>query len=38
VIINAYDSVPVITREIREEIRENFAEKLFTYHLSGPSG
>jgi chromosome partitioning protein len=34
VIINAYDSVPVITREIREEIRENFAEKLFTYHLS----
>src|SRR5512147_674138 len=34
VIINAYDSVPVITRQIRAEIAEAFGEKLFKTVLS----
>lgn len=34
VIINAYDSRPVITREIREEIKEVFKDKVFTTVLS----
>jgi chromosome partitioning protein len=34
VIINAYDSVPVITRQIREEIERSFAEKMFGTVLS----
>ena len=34
VIINAYDSLPVITRQIREEIEEAFAEKVFATALS----
>jgi len=34
VIINAYDSVPVITRQIREEIERSFAEKVFATVLS----
>jgi chromosome partitioning protein len=34
VIINAYDSVPVITRQIREEIERSFAEKVFGTVLS----
>lgn len=34
VIINAYDSRPVITREIREEIKEVFKDKVFNTTLS----
>jgi chromosome partitioning protein len=34
VIINAYDSVPVITRQIREEIEHSFGEKVFATVLS----
>jgi chromosome partitioning protein len=34
VIINAYDSKPVITRQITEEIREGFGDIVFTTHLS----
>jgi len=34
VIINAYDSVPVITRQIREEIERSFADKMFATVLS----
>ena len=34
VIINAYDSRPVITREIREEIKEVFKDKVFNTALS----
>jgi chromosome partitioning protein len=34
VIINAYDSVPVITRQIKEEIRESFGDIVFKTHLS----
>ena len=34
VIINAYDSLPVITRQIREEIERAFAEKVFATALS----
>jgi len=34
VIINAYDSLPVITRQIREEIEKAFAEKVFATALS----
>ena len=34
VIINAYDSKPVITRQIKEEIREGFGEIVFATHLS----
>jgi chromosome partitioning protein len=34
VIINAYDSVPVITRQIRSEIEASFAEKVFAAVLS----
>lgn len=34
VIINAYDSVPVITRQIKKEILESFGEKVFQTHLS----
>jgi chromosome partitioning protein len=34
VIINAYDSVPVITRQIREEIESSFGEKVFATVLS----
>ena len=34
VIINAYDNLPVITRQIREEIEGAFAEKVFATVLS----
>lgn len=34
VIINAYDSKPVITRQIAEEIRESFGDIVFATHLS----
>ena len=34
VIINAYDSVPVITRQIRQEILDSFGEIVFKTHLS----
>jgi chromosome partitioning protein len=34
VIINAYDSVPVITRQIRDEIQASFGEKVFAAVLS----
>jgi chromosome partitioning protein len=34
VIINAYDAKPVITRQIAEEIREGFGDKVFATHLS----
>jgi chromosome partitioning protein len=34
VIINAYDSKPVITRQITEEIRESFGDIVFATHLS----
>ena len=34
VIINAYDSKPVITRQIHEEIREGFGDIVFDAHLS----
>ena len=34
VIINAYDSIPVITRQIKEEIRESFGRIVFNTHLS----
>ena len=34
VIINAYDNLPVITRQIREEIERAFAEKVFATALS----
>lgn len=34
VIINAYDARPVITREIREEIKEVFKDKVFNTALS----
>jgi chromosome partitioning protein len=34
VIINAYDSVPVITRQIRTEIEGSFTDKVFTTVLS----
>jgi chromosome partitioning protein len=34
VIINAYDSKPVITRQITEEIRKGFGTFVFTTHLS----
>ena len=34
VIINAYDSRPIITREIKEEIQEVFGDKLFSTVLS----
>ena len=34
VIINAYDSVPVITRQIRDEIQASFGEKVFRTVLS----
>lgn len=34
VIINAYDSKPVITRQITDEIREGFGDIVFTTHLS----
>jgi chromosome partitioning protein len=34
VIINAYDSKPVITRQIKEEIAEGFGDIVFSTHLS----
>jgi chromosome partitioning protein len=34
VIINAYDGVPVITRQIRDEIHASFGEKVFATMLS----
>jgi len=34
VIINAYDSKPIITRQIKEEITEGFGDIVFTTHLS----
>jgi cellulose biosynthesis protein BcsQ len=34
VIINAFDSVPTITKQIREEIGTAFREKVFTTVLS----
>jgi chromosome partitioning protein len=34
VVINAYDSKPVITRQIAEEIRESFGDIVFKTHLS----
>jgi chromosome partitioning protein len=34
VIINAFDSIPVITRQIKEEIQNSFREKVFTSVLS----
>ncbi len=34
VIINSFDSIPVITRQIREEIREGFGSKVFSTVLS----
>jgi len=34
VIINAFDSIPVITRQIKEEIENSFREKVFTSVLS----
>jgi len=34
VIINAYDSKPVITRQIKDEIREGFGDIVFAAHLS----
>jgi chromosome partitioning protein len=34
VIINAYDNVPVITRQIREEIQSSFGDKVFATVLS----
>ena len=34
VIVNAYDSVPVITRQIRAEIESSFGEKVFRTVLS----
>jgi chromosome partitioning protein len=34
VIINAFDSIPVITRQIREEIQNSFKDKVFTSVLS----
>jgi len=34
VIINAYDSKPIITRQIKEEIREGFGDIVFSGHLS----
>lgn len=34
VIINAYDSVPVITRQIKDEIQNSFKEKVFSSVLS----
>ena len=34
VIINSFDSIPVITRQIREEIRESFGNKVFGTVLS----
>ena len=34
VIINSYDSIPVITRQITEEIRESFGSKVFKTALS----
>ena len=34
VIINAYDGVPVITRQIRDEIQASFGEKVFATVLS----
>jgi len=34
VIINAYDSKPIITRQIKDEIREGFGNIVFESHLS----
>ena len=34
VVINAYDSIPVITRQIKDEIREGFGDIVFATHLS----
>jgi chromosome partitioning protein len=34
VIINAFDSIPVITRQIKEEIQNSFMDKVFTSVLS----
>jgi len=34
VIINAYDSKPIITRQIKDEIREGFGDIVFESHLS----
>jgi len=34
VIINAFDSIPVITRQIKDEIQNSFREKVFTSVLS----
>jgi len=34
VIINAFDSIPVITRQIKEEIKASFRDKVFTSVLS----
>jgi len=34
VIINAYDSKPIITRQIKDEIREGFGDIVFAAHLS----
>jgi len=34
VIINAYDSKPIITRQIKDEIREGFGDIVFSGHLS----
>ena len=34
IIINAFDSIPVITRQIREEIDEAFGERVFSTALS----
>jgi chromosome partitioning protein len=34
VIINGFDSVPVIVREIRKEIEESFGDKVFSTVLS----
>lgn len=34
VIVNAFDSIPVITRQIKQEIRESFGDKVFHTALS----
>jgi len=34
VIINAYESIPVITRQIKREIEQSFGNKVFETHLS----
>jgi chromosome partitioning protein len=34
VIINAYDSVPIITRQIKDEIEQSFGDKVFSTVLS----